>query len=86
MDKVVTAEREKEAKITAATAEKKPAAKSPKRTSLKRQVKRLPNQRAQGEAEAVRVAAIAKADAIRAVNTAIEESFATSPRPLRPLR
>lgn len=76
MDKVVTAEREKEAKITAATAEKEASRQVAEANIIEATGEKTAQiQRAQGEAEAVRVAAIAKADAIRAVNTAIEESF-----------
>lgn len=76
MDKVVTAEREKEAKITAAIAEKEASRQVAEATIIEATADKTAQiQRAQGEAESVRIAAIAKADAIRQVNIAIEESF-----------
>lgn len=86
MDKVVTAEREKEAKITAATAEKEASRQVAEATIIEATAAKTAQiQRAQGEAEAVRVAAIAKADAIRAVNSAIEESFKENSRKFKAL-
>lgn len=86
MDKVVTAEREKEAKITAATAEKEASRQVAEATIIEATAAKTSQiERAKGEAEAVRVAAIAKADAIRAVNAAIEESFKENSRKFKAL-
>lgn len=86
MDKVVTAEREKEAKITAAIAEKEASRQVAEATIIEAEADKTARiERAKGEAEAVRVAAIAKADAVRQVNNAIEETFKDKARSFKSL-
>lgn len=76
MDKVVTAEREKEAKITAATADKEAIRQQAESMVIDAEAtKRSLIERATGRAESVRLEAHAKADAIKRVNDAVEESF-----------
>lgn len=73
MDKVVTAEREKEAKITRAIAEKESS----------KQVAEAVIIKAKGDATSVELAANAEANAIRAVNSAAEESFTPKAQQLK---
>lgn len=76
MDKVVTAEREKEAKITAATAQKEAIRQEAESRIIEAQAFRQSQiEQATGRAEAIRLEAHAKADAIKRVNDAVEESF-----------
>lgn len=78
MDKVVTAEREKEAKITAADADREAVRRYAESKILEASADKTSKiERATGDAEAVRLEAIAKADAIRVVNIAVEETFKT---------
>lgn len=76
MDKVVTAEREKEAKITQALAEKESQRQIAESQVIAAEAdKRAKIERAEGDAQAVLLEAEAKATAIRQVNIAVEETF-----------
>lgn len=76
MDKVVTAEREKEAKITQAMAEKEAQRQIAESEVIAAEAdKRAKIERAEGEAKAVLIEAEAKSAAIKMVNTAVEETF-----------
>lgn len=76
MDKVVTAEREKEAKITASEADREATRRIAEAKIIDAQADKTSNiERATGKAEAVKLAALAKAEAIRNVNLAVEETF-----------
>jgi regulator of protease activity HflC (stomatin/prohibitin superfamily) len=76
MDNVVTAERDKEAAITRATAEKEAAKQVAEARVIAAQAeKQATIENAQGQATAVELAAAAKAKAVRDVNLAVEETF-----------
>lgn len=76
MDKVVTAEREKEAKITQARAEKESQRQIAESEVIAAEAdKRAKIERAEGDAQAVLLEAAAKASAIKQVNIAVEETF-----------
>ena len=84
MDKVVTAEREKEAKITAATAEKEAVRQQSEAMVIDAEAaKRSAIERATGAAESIRLRAIAKAEAIREVNNAAEDTFKANAQKLK---
>jgi len=86
MDKVVTAEREKEAKITAAIAEKEAVRQVAESKIIDAQAEKTSQiERATGEAESVRISAIAKAEAIKVVNQSIEETFKENSRKFKAL-
>lgn len=76
MDKVVTAEREKEAKITQSKAEKEAAKELAEAKVIQAEAdKRSQIERATGNAEAVKLEAQAEAEAIELVNNAVEKTF-----------
>ncbi|PID70739.1 paraslipin [bacterium DOLZORAL124_38_8] len=76
MDKVVTAEREKEAQITRAIAEKESSKEVAEAVVIKAEAdKRAAIEAAEGFAEARKIKAEAEAEAIRKVNKAVEETF-----------
>jgi len=76
MDQVVTAEREKEAKITAAQAEKESVRQISESRIIEAEAEKTAQiERATGRAESIRLEAIAKAQAVREVNQAVEETF-----------
>lgn len=76
MDQVVTAEREKEAKITAATADKEAIRQQAEAKIIDAEATKTAQiERATGRAEAIRLEAKAKADAVREVNDAVEATF-----------
>jgi len=76
MDKVVTAEREKEAKITQSEAEKEAMRRYAESKVIEAEAdKRSKIERAKGKAEAVRIESHAKAAAIKIINEAAENSF-----------
>ncbi len=76
MDKVVTAEREKEAKITKAIAEKEASRQLADATVIQSEAdKKSRIIRAEGNAEAVELDARAKAKAIEMVNNSVEKTF-----------
>ncbi len=76
MDQVVTAEREKEAKITAAQAEKESVRQISESRIIEAEADKTSQiERATGRAESIRLEAIAKAQAVREVNKAVEETF-----------
>jgi len=76
MDKVVTAEREKEAKITASEAEKESVRRVAESRVIEAEAeKRSKIERATGEAEAVKIRANAKAAAIEKINLIVEKTF-----------
>lgn len=76
MDKVVTAEREKEAKITAAQADKEAVRQQSEAAIIEAEATKTSLiERATGRAQAVRLEADAKAEAIKKVNDAVEVSF-----------
>lgn len=76
MDTVVTAEREKEARITTAIAEKEASRQIAEATVIQSEADRKSKIIiAEGNAEAVRLAADAKAKAVKMVNDAVEVSF-----------
>jgi regulator of protease activity HflC (stomatin/prohibitin superfamily) len=86
MDKVVTAEREKEAKITAAMADKEAVRQQSEAMVIDAEAsKRSAIERATGQAQAIRLEADAKAEAIRKVNDAAEETFKENARKLKAL-
>lgn len=86
MDQVVTAEREKEAKITAATADKEAIRQQSEAMVIDAEAsKRSAIERATGAAEAIKLKAEAKADAIRKVNVAAEETFKGNAQKLKAL-
>ncbi len=79
MDKVVTAEREKEAKITQATAEKEAQRQIAESQVIAAEAdKRAQIERAEGASKAVLINAEAEASAIKLVNNAVEETFKTN--------
>jgi len=76
MDKVVTAERNKEAKITTAKADKEAAREMAEATVLQADADRRSRiERAKGFAEEIRLHAIAKAESIERVNISVEKTF-----------
>jgi len=76
MDEVVTAERNREAKVTASTAEKEASRELAEAEVIKAEAdKRAAIERADGAAQAEILRAKAEAEAIRLVNEAIEGSF-----------
>lgn len=76
MDQVVTAEREKEAKITQSLAEKEAVRIRAEAKIIDADAeKKSAIEKATGEAEAVRLGALAKAQAIEDVNNAVEKTF-----------
>lgn len=86
MDKVVTAEREKEAKITAATADKEAIRQQSEAMIIDAQANKTSQiERATGHAQAIRLEADAKADAVRKVNQAVEDTFKENARKFKAL-
>jgi regulator of protease activity HflC (stomatin/prohibitin superfamily) len=76
MDKVVTAEREREAKVTASTAEKEASRELAEAEVIKAEAdKRSKIERAEGDARSTILRAEAEAKAIKLVNEAAEASF-----------
>jgi len=76
MDKVVTAEREKEAKITQSEAEKEAMRRYAESKVIEAEAdKRSLIERARGRSEAIKIEAEAKALAIKTINLAAQESF-----------
>lgn len=79
MDQVVTAEREKEAKITQSLAEKEAVRIRAEAKIIDADAeKKAAIEKATGAAEAVKLAAQAKAEAIEDVNNAVEKTFKTN--------
>lgn len=86
MDKVVTAEREKEALITQAVAQKEASRQVAEATVIEAEAdKRAQIERATGEAEAVKINALGEAEAITNVNTAVERTFKDNARKYKTL-
>ncbi len=76
MDKVVTAEREKEAKITRSLAEKESVRIEAEAKVIDAKAEKVAAiERATGKAEAVKLAADAKSKAIEMVNNSVEKTF-----------
>jgi len=76
MDKVVTAEREKEALITRAIADKEAVRQSSEADVILAEAhKQAVIEKAEGEAQKIKLESTAKSEAIKIVNNAIEESF-----------
>lgn len=76
MDQVVTAEREKEATITRAMAQKEASKQEAEARIIHAQGEKQANiEKATGDAEAVKLRAKAEAEAIEKVNTAVEKTF-----------
>lgn len=86
MDKVVTAEREKEAKITKAIAEKEASRQIAEATVIQAEAdKKSKIIRAEGDAASVKLAAEAKAKAIEEVNLSVEKTFKTNSQKFKAL-
>jgi regulator of protease activity HflC (stomatin/prohibitin superfamily) len=86
MDKVVTAEREREALITQSIAHKESARELAEAKVIEAEAdKRAQIEMATGRAESVKIEALAEAEAIKFVNNAVETSFKTNARKFKAL-